>query len=91
MMETLMSKIHITHPKPTQKPKKALIWIDLEMTGLDTQTDRLKIFHAGTKQSGDAIVTEGGRVLCVTALADDIQTAQKDALAAIERIYFDGM
>lgn len=39
MMETLMSKIHITHPKPTQKPKKALIWIDLEMTGLDTQRD----------------------------------------------------
>lgn len=61
------------------------------ITGLDTQTNRLKIFHAGTKQSGDAIVTDGGRVLCVTALADDIQTAQKDALAAIERIYFDGM
>lgn len=36
-------------------------------------------------------MTDGGRVLCVTALADDIQTAQKDALAAIERIYFDGM
>ena len=61
------------------------------ITGLDAQTNRLKIFHAGTKQSGDAIVTDGGRVLCVTALADDIQTAQKDALAAIERIYFDGM
>ena len=45
--------------------------------GLDAQTNRLKIFHAGTKQSGDAIVTDGGRVLCVTALADDIQTAQK--------------
>lgn len=41
MMETLMSKIHITHPKPTQKPKKALIWIDLEMTGLDTQRDEI--------------------------------------------------
>lgn len=36
-----MSKIHITHPKPTQKPKKALIWIDLEMTGLDTQKDEI--------------------------------------------------
>lgn len=36
-----MTKIHITHPKPTQKPKKALIWIDLEMTGLDTQKDEI--------------------------------------------------
>ncbi len=34
-----MTKLHIAHPKPSQKPKKALIWIDLEMTGLDTQKD----------------------------------------------------
>lgn len=34
-----MTKLQIHHPKPSQKPKKALIWIDLEMTGLDTQKD----------------------------------------------------
>lgn len=61
------------------------------ITGLDNGTDSLKVFHAGTKQQGDNIVTDGGRVLCVTALADDIATAQKDALAAIADISFDGM
>lgn len=34
-----MTKTQIQHPKPSAKPKKALIWIDLEMTGLDTQKD----------------------------------------------------
>lgn len=34
-------KIQITHPKPTNKAKKALIWIDLEMTGLDTLHDEI--------------------------------------------------
>lgn len=36
-----MTKLHIVHPKPSAKPKKALIWIDLEMTGLDTQNDEI--------------------------------------------------
>lgn len=36
-----MEKVTIIHPKPTQKPKKNLIWIDLEMTGLDTQKDEI--------------------------------------------------
>lgn len=36
-----MQKIAIIHPKPSQTPKKALIWIDLEMTGLDTQNDEI--------------------------------------------------
>lgn len=34
-----MTKLHIQHPKPSKVAKKALIWIDLEMTGLDTQND----------------------------------------------------
>ena len=35
-------KVHIKHPKPSKKPtKKALIWIDLEMTGLDTLNDEI--------------------------------------------------
>ena len=35
----MSDKIKIQHPKPSAKAKKALIWIDLEMTGLDTQQD----------------------------------------------------
>ncbi|MFC0820817.1 phosphoribosylamine--glycine ligase [Moraxella marmotae] len=61
------------------------------ITGLGGDTDTLKVFHAGTKKSGENIVTDGGRVLCVTALAQDIATAQQDALAAIAQIHFDGM
>ncbi len=61
------------------------------ITGLDNGTDTLKVFHAGTKQQGDDIVTDGGRVLCVTALADTIKDAQAKALQAIDGISFDGM
>lgn len=37
----MTDKIKINHPKPSAKAKKALIWIDLEMTGLDTQSDEI--------------------------------------------------
>lgn len=60
------------------------------ITGLDTQLDEVKVFHAGTKQAGDDIVTDGGRVLCVTALADTIKDAQTKALQGCEAIDFDG-
>lgn len=36
-----MQKTTIAHPKPSQSPKKGLIWIDLEMTGLDTTQDEI--------------------------------------------------
>lgn len=61
------------------------------ITGLGHDTDSLKVFHAGTKKQGDDIVTDGGRVLCVTALADTIKDAQAKALQAIDGISFDGM
>jgi len=38
-----------------------------------------KIFHAGTRMQDDLVVTQGGRVLCVTALGDDVAAAQKRA------------
>lgn len=60
------------------------------ITGLGTQLDEVKVFHAGTKQAGDDIVTDGGRVLCVTALADTIKQAQTKALQGCEAIDFDG-
>ncbi|MDO4250514.1 MAG: phosphoribosylamine--glycine ligase, partial [Moraxella sp.] len=61
------------------------------ITGLDTQFgDDIKVFHAGTKADGENIVTAGGRVLCVTALSDDIKTAQESALNAIAAIDFAG-
>lgn len=50
----------------------------------------VQIFHAGTKRQGDRIVTAGGRVLAVTALADSISDARRKAYAAVEQIRFEG-
>ena len=50
-----------------------------------------KVFHAGTTERDGRIVTAGGRVLCVTALAPTVAAAQARAYAAIEHIHWDGM
>jgi phosphoribosylamine--glycine ligase len=62
------------------------------ITGLDAANalPRMKVFHAGTARSGDQIVTNGGRVLGVTALGKDLKAAQAAASAAVEKIHFDG-
>lgn len=62
------------------------------ITGLTAiNNPNVKVFHAGTKKSNAHIVTDGGRVLCVTALAENIAKAQSEALQAITQIEFDGM
>jgi phosphoribosylamine--glycine ligase len=45
-----------------------------------------KVFHAGTKQDNDNVVTNGGRVLCVTALGNTVSEAQQQAYAAVDKI-----
>ena len=49
------------------------------------------VFHAGTALHGDAVVTNGGRVLGVTALADDIAAAVAKVYPAVELIKFAGL
>jgi phosphoribosylamine--glycine ligase len=49
-----------------------------------------KVFHAGTALKDGRIVTNGGRVLGVTALGRDLKTAQAAAYAAVEAIHFEG-
>lgn len=49
-----------------------------------------KVFHAGTSRAGNEIVTNGGRVLGVTALGKDLKSAQAAAYAAVETIRFEG-
>jgi len=62
------------------------------ISGLESERpDNIKVFHAGTAQDGGAIVTSGGRVLCVTALADNIADAQAQCYAAVDTIDWDGM
>jgi phosphoribosylamine--glycine ligase len=48
------------------------------------------VFHAGTALAGDAVVTAGGRVLCVTALGGTVRLAQQRAYSVIDQIGFDG-
>ncbi len=59
--------------------------------GLGTPADDAHVFHAGTAKVDGHIVTSGGRVLCVTALADTVKLAQKRALEVAATITFDGM
>jgi phosphoribosylamine--glycine ligase len=63
------------------------------ITGLDevSRMSDVKVFHAGTRQDGKWTVTDGGRVLAVTALGDTLQDAKKRAYEAVAKIHFQGM
>ena len=72
------------YPGDYQKGKK--------ITGLEDvrQLEDVFVFHAGTKQQNGDIVTNGGRVLGVTALGKTIEKAQAAAYEAVDRIKFEG-
>lgn len=63
------------------------------ITGIDQAdaTPDVKVFHSGTKLNGKTLVTDGGRVLGVTALGANITDARRRAYAAMDKIKFDGM
>jgi len=58
--------------------------------GLDLDLPGTAIFHAGTKQEGPRVLTNGGRVLSVTAWADDLATARDLAYQRVAKIHFAG-
>jgi phosphoribosylamine--glycine ligase len=60
------------------------------ITGLPADSEELVVFHAGTLQLDGQVQTNGGRVLCVTALGESVRTAQQRAYEAIGSIQFDG-
>jgi phosphoribosylamine--glycine ligase len=63
-----------------------------EITGLDIlNEDDVLVFHAGTTMEEEAVVTNGGRVLAVTAYGNNITAAVKRSLKIIEFIEFEGM
>jgi len=65
----------------------------LPITGVpaaEAQPD-IVVFHAGTKRAGGNLLTSGGRVLSVTAVADNLADAKEKAYAAARLIHFDGM
>jgi len=56
--------------------------------GLDAAAADVKVFHSGTREVGDKIVTDGGRVLTVVGLGDDIVVAQRRAYDGVARIRY---
>ncbi|MBE7939316.1 MULTISPECIES: phosphoribosylamine--glycine ligase [Ramlibacter] len=60
------------------------------VTGLPPAADDAMVFHAGTAPKGGQTVTSGGRVLCVTVLADSVKLAQQRAYDIARGIHFDG-
>ena len=61
------------------------------ITGLPKDDEEAMVFHAGTTEQSGQILTSGGRVLCVTALADSVRQAQQKAYQSASTIAFDGM
>ena len=61
------------------------------ITGLPKDLSDAMVFHAGTTEKDGQILTSGGRVLCVTALADSVKQAQQKAYQTASPIVFDGM
>jgi phosphoribosylamine--glycine ligase len=64
----------------------------IEITGIEEANaiEGVKVFHAGTATVGEILVTNGGRVLGVTAIGDTIADAQEKAYGAVTKIQFEG-
>ncbi|MEX2198810.1 MAG: phosphoribosylamine--glycine ligase [Burkholderiales bacterium] len=61
------------------------------IAGLPAAAPDCRVFHAGTRAEGKDVLTSGGRVLCVTALGDNLRAARSRAYEVVERIRFEGM
>lgn len=61
------------------------------ITGLDFKVPGTMIFHAGTIEKDGEIVTNGGRVLCVTAYGESIDEAVSSAVDVLGELDFDGI
>jgi len=69
------------YPNDYKKGEKIIVPVD---------SGDAKIFHAGTKLDSNNIVSNGGRVLCATALGSSIQEAQKRAYELVDRVDWHG-
>lgn len=62
-----------------------------KITGLDQPMGASILFHAGTKTHAGQVVTNGGRVLCVTSFGDTVADAVRNSKAILSDIHFDDM
>ncbi|MBA3057392.1 MAG: phosphoribosylamine--glycine ligase [Gammaproteobacteria bacterium] len=82
---TALGVVLAAHGYPLEPRKGDVI------TGLPKEAEDAVVFHAGTRLQGEDVVTAGGRVLCVTVLADNVRQAQARAYEVALGIRFDGM
>jgi phosphoribosylamine--glycine ligase len=82
---TALGVVVAAHGYPLQPRKGDVI------TGLPKDADDAVVFHAGTTMKDGAVLTSGGRVLCVTVLADNVRQAQQRAYEVAHGVHFDGM
>lgn len=61
-----------------------------EITGMPVENATQKVFLAGVEKQGDKLLTNGGRVLCATALGNSVFEAQQSALTLAEQIQWQG-
>ena len=61
------------------------------ISGLSLGTSEAKVFHAGTKEIDGQVTTNGGRVLCATALGNSVTEAQQNAYELVKKISWKGM
>ena len=61
-----------------------------EISGLGESDADTKVFHAGTKLNGDAVINSGGRVLCVVGLGESVTEAQQKAYERVKEINWQG-
>ncbi len=62
--------------------------IGFEITGLDSISDNVIVYHAGTKEIDGKIFTNGGRVLGVTSLGATLKESRENAYKAVSKIHF---
>ena len=86
---TALGVVLAAHGYP-EEPRKGDAIFGLPANGNDPESDCL-VFHAGTAESDGRVLTNGGRVLCVTGLGDSVKIAQARAYQGVESIRFEGM
>lgn len=57
----------------------------------DADSETQKVFHAGTRQTDNGVVTSGGRVLCVVGLGDSVARAAEASYDAVRKICWEGV
>lgn len=61
------------------------------ISGLDQHAPETKVFHAGSELCNGAVISSGGRVLCVVGLGETVRLAQAQAYARVDQISWQGM